>query len=96
MEIRALSEIQHLRIAPPSQLEPERIAAHAVLISAVARVNETELLGQGSELAFRFDRDTKHAVIEVLDKNTGEVIRQIPPEYLLRVMESLCPPDPER
>ena len=34
----------------------------------------------GRDLRFEVDMETGHSVIQVLDRETGEVIRQIPPE----------------
>lgn len=34
----------------------------------------------GRDLRFRVDMESGHSVIQVLDRETGEIIRQIPPE----------------
>jgi len=34
----------------------------------------------GRDLRFKVDMESGHSVIQVLDRDTGEVIRQIPPE----------------
>lgn len=34
----------------------------------------------GRDLRFRVDMDSGHSVIQVLDRDTGEIIREIPPE----------------
>ena len=34
----------------------------------------------GRDLRFQFDVDSRRSVLQVLDRETGEVIRQIPPE----------------
>ncbi|HVN48214.1 MAG TPA: flagellar protein FlaG [Bacteroidota bacterium] len=43
----------------------------------------------GTQVAFSVDSDTKHVVIKVIDTATKEVIRQIPPEEILRVSENI-------
>ena len=45
--------------------------------------------GKNSELAISMDKDTQRIVIKVLDSETKEVIKQIPPEALLELAESL-------
>jgi len=37
-----------------------------------------------TQLSFSIDKDTKRIVVKVLDTDTQEVIRQIPPQELLR------------
>ena len=40
-------------------------------------------------LQFSIDRDTSRVVIRVIDLSTGEVIRQIPPDEILRMDKEL-------
>ena len=40
----------------------------------------------GSHVAFRIDEETGRTVIQVIDTETKEVVRQIPPEMMLRLM----------
>ncbi len=44
--------------------------------------NKLNLASQtiGRDLRFRVDMESGHSVIQVLDRETGEIIRQIPPE----------------
>ena len=42
-----------------------------------------------TQLSFSVDKDTHKTVIKVVDKNTGDVIRQIPPEETLRLMSKM-------
>lgn len=41
------------------------------------------------ELNFKIEDNTGKTVVQVLDKSTGEIIRQIPPENLLEVRDKL-------
>jgi uncharacterized FlaG/YvyC family protein len=68
---------------------PERVAENRELIRAVKALNGTGLFGSDRELSFGFDRETRHPVIRIVDRNTGEVIQQVPPEYALRMAEDL-------
>ncbi len=59
------------------------------LIQAVRSVNAAELLGQDNELSFVVDRNTRRAVVRIVNRETREVIRQIPDEYVLRLAEEI-------
>ena len=73
----------------PAQVPAERLAENRDLIQAVKALNAAELFGQNSELSFLVDRNTQRPVIRLVDRKTREIIRQIPPEYLLRLAENL-------
>jgi uncharacterized FlaG/YvyC family protein len=67
----------------------EELAGQRALIQAVRALNAAELFGQNSELTFVLDRDTRRPVVRLVDRKTNEVIRQIPPEYMLRMASDL-------
>jgi uncharacterized FlaG/YvyC family protein len=56
------------------------------LIKAVRALNGAELFGENTELTFVFDRQSHRTLVRVVDKSTGEVITQIPPAAVLRLM----------
>ncbi len=74
-------------ISLATPLTPQERTEQLQLIHAVKAVNEAQLFGQKSELTFTFDRQTRRTVMKIVDKETQEVIRQIPPEYVLRLAE---------
>jgi len=55
----------------------------------VKAVNASGMFGTNSELTFVLDRETRRPVVRIVDRDTNELIRQIPPEYLLRIAEDL-------
>ena len=59
------------------------------LIHAVRAVNAAELFGQNNELTFVLDRQTHRPLLRIVDRKTKEVVRQIPPEQVLRLAEDL-------
>lgn len=67
----------------------EKLTQQRELIQAVKAVNVAELFGQNNELSFLLDRETNRTVVRLIDRKTNEVIRQIPPEYILRMAEEL-------
>lgn len=77
--------------APSTALQatPEIKAERRELVQAVKALNATELFGQNNELTFAFDRDTRRQVVRIVDRETREVVRQIPPEYAIRMAEDL-------
>ena len=65
----------------------EQQAANRELVAAVRAVNAAEFFGQDSELTFALDRGTQRPVIRIVNRQTNELIRQIPAEYVLRLAE---------
>jgi uncharacterized FlaG/YvyC family protein len=59
------------------------------VIQAVKAVNASQMLGEDNELVFQRDRTTQRMVIRLVDRKTGDVISQLPPEYVLRTAESV-------
>jgi uncharacterized FlaG/YvyC family protein len=51
----------------------------------VNTVNAAGLAGNGREVTFSIDQASRQPVIKVVDANTGQVIDQWPPEYLLQL-----------
>ena len=89
MEIGSVqSNTQALTVAP-SPVAPGRHPEQTEVIQAVKAINESELFGQQNELTFALDRETRRPVVRIVDRQTNEVVRQIPPETVLRVAEDL-------
>ena len=63
------------------------------LIHAIHAANAAQLFGQDNELTFVFDRDTKRAIVRMVNRETHEIVDQIPEEYVLRLAEQLKTPD---
>jgi uncharacterized FlaG/YvyC family protein len=85
MEIGPLQkEMQTLAVAPVST-PPEIVARNRELIQAVKSINAAEHFGTDSELTFVLDRQTQRPIIRVVNRDTKEVIQQIPPQYVLEL-----------
>ena len=69
----------------PLQMRPER----RELIQADKAVNKAESFGNDNEVTFTADTETRKPVTKIVNKTTGEVVRQIPPEYVLRLAKDL-------
>jgi flagellar protein FlaG len=79
----------HTAAAAPSPVPVERLPEHRELIRAVKALNAAEYFDHNSELTFILDRESRQPVVRIVDRNTREVIRQIPPEYVLRLAQDL-------
>ena len=71
-----------------SQVPVAEAAQRRQLLEAAQSVNESGVLGQG-QLVFLLDRHTRQAVIRLVDRDTHQVLSQIPPEYVLRLAQDL-------
>jgi uncharacterized FlaG/YvyC family protein len=86
MEIHALyGASQTLPIDPVSRSREDADAQQAV-VAAVRALNKSELLGGDRELLFTRDSQTQKMVIQIVDSKSGDVVDQIPPEQVLRLM----------
>jgi flagellar protein FlaG len=89
MEIQQVQRLMQFPDALDAVSVEKRAPEQKDLIEAVAMVNKSGLLGQDSELTFQMDRGTGRTVIRVVNRQTKEVVQQIPPEYVLNVARAL-------
>ena len=68
-------------------------AANREVIQAVRAVNASGKLGDRNELSFSLDRRTRRPVITIVNRDTNEVVDQIPSEQVLRLADNLKQPD---
>ncbi len=88
MDTSSISNLAGPISAPVQTASPQPASAdQRALIQAVKAVNGTELLGQDNELTIVLDRNTRRTLVRIVSRQTGEVIQQIPPEYVLRMAE---------
>ena len=70
-----------------SPAAPSLLADQRALMQAVKAMNATGMFGENHELSFILDRATHQGIVRVVDRDTREVVRQIPAEYVLRLAE---------
>ena len=88
MDIASIDFGQRQSLTVQAQpISPDLAAARREVVQAVKALNKSETFGQGKELTYSIDRQTRRVVTKLVDKNTGEVVRQIPDEYVLRMAE---------
>ena len=91
MDISSVTPPTGVLPSQTSQLAPEESAQRRQLMQSAKALNESGVLGQ-NQLVFLVDRDTHRPIIRVEDRETHEVILQLPPEYVLRLAKELHTP----
>ncbi len=92
MDVGAINRLVQPASAPVAPVEQP--AEHREIIQAVKALNAAEMFGQENELLFHLDRQARRIVIQVVNRQTHEVVTQLPPEYVLRLAEDLRSPRP--
>ena len=76
--------------ATPAPASPGPVSAdQQSLIQAVKAVNAADLFGPNNELSFQLDRNARQVVIRIVNRDTHELVDQLPPEYVLRLAEEI-------
>ncbi len=70
---------------------PEEAAQRRQLVQAARSVNGSGILGE-NQLVFSVDRSTHRMVMKVENRDTHEVVLQVPPEYVIRLAQDLGAP----
>ncbi len=93
MDVASLNQsLQVASAAAPAPTIPvDKAAENREIIQAVKALNGTEMFGQDNVLTFQRDQQTHKMVIRVVNRNTQEVVSQIPAEYLLRLSQDPKP-----
>jgi len=75
-----------------TKLDQQEVSERRELVKAIKAINATEFFGENYELTFVLDRETRRPLMRIIDRQTREVIRQLPPEYTLRLAEEIKSP----
>lgn len=70
--------------APAQREEASHEQLRSAIDDAVARLTE-----KGSELTFQLDHDSGRVIVKLVDRNTREVLRQVPSKEALAVARAL-------
>ena len=92
MDVASVGNPAQALPAVPDPANPKWLVENRELIRSVKSIDASELFGEGSEVTFALDRDTKRLVARVVNQETGEILWQSPPEYLLRLAKTLGQP----
>ena len=85
MDIRAIRAIGPAVPMADRQIDPKQRAERTAMIQTARTLNEAETFGPNSEVTFSLDRTTHKPILQIVDRQTREVIQQLPPEYLLHM-----------
>jgi uncharacterized FlaG/YvyC family protein len=89
MDINSVNRSMDVVATVAAAVPTEKAAQKRDVIQAVKALNATEMFGQDNELLFQRDSQTKRMVVRVVNRQTKDVVSQIPPEYVLRLAEGL-------
>ena len=87
MEISPARSSAPVMAAAPFEIEKPQ--EQREIVHAVRALNKAELFGQNNELTFIIDRETRRPLVRIINRKTNEIVRQIPPEYALRMAEDM-------
>jgi flagellar protein FlaG len=76
------SATQSAQVTPPKPTQSQK-----ALLQAVKTVNAAEMFGQENELTFKIDKAAGIAVVRIVNRETGELVEQIPTEEVLKMAE---------
>ena len=93
MDISAVSRSLQPLQSTASVSAVEQPAQTRDVVQAVKALNATEMFGDENELVFQMDPLAKRMVVQIINRQTKEVLSQIPAEYLLRLSEDLKNPE---
>lgn len=88
MDVASVSHPEQALPAVPDTASPTWLVENRELIRSVKRIDAAALFGDGSELTFAMDRETKRPVVRVINRQTRELLWQAPPEYVLRMAQA--------
>ncbi|SPE36969.1 conserved hypothetical protein [Candidatus Sulfopaludibacter sp. SbA6] len=88
MDVTSLNRVAQAPPATVPAIPADQVAQNRQVIQAVKALNGSQMFGQDNELMFVPDRQTQRMVVRVVSRKTGEVLSQIPPEYVLRLAEN--------
>ena len=74
-----------MRPAAPAAVQ---MAQHREVIQAARSINASGYFGQ-NQIVFVMERGTNRAILRVVDRETNEVLLQLPPESVVRLAEEL-------
>ncbi len=82
-----------LLVAPMTAPDAARVRGSVELtrtvVAAVRALNKSGLYGEDRQLLFARDTETQQPVVRIVSRRTGEILEQMPPEELLKILADL-------
>jgi hypothetical protein len=88
MEIGPLTRVS-MSVPVAADLAQESLALMGELVVAIRLLNRSEFLERGRELKLRRRASGGRPIVDLVDRETGEVIDELPPDAVLRMMAEL-------
>jgi uncharacterized FlaG/YvyC family protein len=85
MNVSSVQSVNSVAEAGGSNVTPQEASQRRDLVKAAQVINDSRQFGSNNELVFVFDRVTHHAIMRVVNKQTNEVVMQLPPDYVLKL-----------
>jgi flagellar protein FlaG len=73
--------------APATSTPVDKASQNREVVQAVKALNGSQMFGEDNELMFQQDRQTHRMVVRVVNRQTQELVSQIPAEYVLRLAD---------
>ena len=88
MEIGPLNRVS-MSVPVAADAAQESLALMGQLVVAIRLLNRPEFLERGRELKLRRRAAGRRPIVDLVDRETGEVIDELPPDAVLRMMAEL-------
>lgn len=89
IDTKDVKEIKNLSTAHLSEYEKRELSiSDKVVIDAIEKANKA-ITGANRQFEFSIHEKTKEIMVKVIDTNTREVIREIPPEKILDMVAKM-------
>jgi uncharacterized FlaG/YvyC family protein len=89
MEISPLYRISPLAPTDFAARSGQLAEIPRTVVTAVRKLNQSQLFGDQKQMLFARDQDTQKMVIRIVERGTGKVLDQIPSEQVLRILDDL-------
>ena len=78
------------KFSSPSQPEGQaNLAERREVLQAVRVLEKSTIAGDSNEIRFALDRETRRPVVRIVNRETGELIKQFPTEEVIRLAQQL-------
>ena len=75
---------------PAASTTPTPVEKEAPELKVAVETVETKVNSMQRQLQFTVDESSGRTIITVIDRESGEIVRQIPPEELLQIAETVA------
>jgi flagellar protein FlaG len=89
MDISGVSRSLEPVAAAMPVIPAAKAAEHREVVQAVKTLNGTEMFGPQNELQFQRDPKTQRMILRVVNRDTKEVLSQVPSESVLRLAQEM-------